>query len=569
MESNAGKQNQIFNNYNKKKSFKNIKTLHKIISIVIISSWIFFAGIICYVIIYDFGTLGSNSKALIGIHWYIAIAVFIITLAISFFLQTILIEIENKNDLRSKIIHELNREHRNYSKEKRNHELINLHGHTSKNTNEIIDDEDEVAKIIKYFGNKNNFILYKLYRQIQNLLRRSKEKQQTQSDDFGEFSLITDLKLKDDEVHLNVVKELAEFQIPDGILEYFIHLKMKQEGLTLDSYILPVSFFLFIYFSGFLIIAPLINSIFYDNIDRENIDIFSIFSNQKKDSSVQTGIPILVIQWGFLGGLVYTSISLLNRFLRKDLPPRVYYNASFRLLLSGAASVIVFLLYNSIYFNNNANELRMTSFVLLVCFSLGIAPIQFLIRSSDIVLSKFMKFWRHRDTAGKRSLINIEGIDAITAERLSEEGLDYIQQLALSDPVDLSFKTKYPMTVIKDWKDQAMLYLLTADILVSEKDNTKSQNKQYLYYVLIDAYGIKRFSQLYHLTHTFFKMDIHNENKINKNYVENSLQDFSKGLGLIETDENKFKYIMETITKTGLSLSELHFKYERDQFIQD
>jgi len=355
---------------------------------------------------------------------------------------------------------------------------------------------------------------------------------------------------------------------------------MKHEGLTLDSYILPVSFFLFIYFSGFLIIAPLINSIFYEDIDRENIDIFSIFSNQTKifsnqtkDSSAQTGaqtgIPILVIQWGFLGGLVYTSISLLNRFLRKDLPPRVYYNASFRLLLSGAASVIVFLLYNSIYFNNNANDLRMTSFVLLVCFSLGIAPIQFLIRSSDIVLSKFMKFWRHRDTAGKRSLINIEGIDAITAERLSEEGLDYIQQLALSDPVDLSFKTKYPMTVIKDWKDQAMLYLLTADILVSEKDNTKSQNKQYLYYVLIDAYGIKRFSQLYHLAQTFFKMDIHNENKINKNYMENALQDFCKGLGLIETDEFKFKYIMGTITKTGLSLSELHFKYERDQFMQD
>ena len=113
--------------------------------------------------------------------------------------------------------------------------------------------------------------------------------------------------------------------------------------------------------------------------------------------------------------------------------------------------------------------------MLLLCFSIGITPIQFLIRTGDRILSKFFGWWKHRNTAGKRSLTNIEGIDSLDAERLSEEGLDYIQQLALCDPIDISFKTKFPIHTVKDWKDQAILYLLTADIIVTEKEKTKGQ----------------------------------------------------------------------------------------------
>ena len=98
-----------------------------------------------------------------------------------------------------------------------------------------------------------------------------------------------------------------------------------------------------------------------------------------------------------------------------------------------------------------------------------------LIRTGDRVLSKFFGWWKHRNTAGKRSLTNIEGIDSLDAERLSEEGLDYIQQLALCDPIDISFKTKFPIHTVKDWKDQAILYLLTADIIVIKKDKTKGR----------------------------------------------------------------------------------------------
>jgi hypothetical protein len=566
METYIDRQNQIPKESREKKLFKNTKTIHNIISIIIISSWIFLAGIICYIIIYDYG-LNKPEISSTELHWNIAIALFIIILAFSFFLQTILIETENKNDLRSKINHALNHEHRGYFKRKRQVKS-NSYYSKSENDNQIEENEKKLNDIINHFGEENNHFLYQLYRQIQNLLIGSKEKQQMPSGTNGELQSKKDLQLNNAEIRSNIIRELTEFHIPDNILNYFIDKKIKHDGLALNSYILPLSFFLFIYFAGFLIILPLINSIFVSDSNQAVIPLFSIFSNETNANSngTKTGIPLLIIQWGFLGGLVYTSISLLNRFLRKDLPPRVYYNASFRLLLSGAAAVIVFFIYKTFGYSEHDNEITITSSVLLLCFSLGIAPIQFLIRSSDVVLSKFMKFWRHKDTAGKRSLTNIEGIDSITAERLSEEGLDYIQQLALCDPIDLSFKTKFPLHIVKDWKDQALLYLLTADIIVTKKDEIKSQNKQHLNYVLNEVYGIRRFSQFYNLAINFFKKDVHNEEKNKNNNVEKNLQDFCKGLGFTDSDEFKFRYIIESITKTGYSISELYHKYEQKQF---
>ena len=483
-------------------------------------------------------------KSLKELHWNVAIAIFILVLALSFFLQTILIEKENKNDLRLKVDHSLNQAHKNYSKEKNKQSDSSISNHNAENEK----GSDKLQDIIEFFGQENNHYLYLLYRQIQNLLLR-KEKELQLSDEEKELQLSDDRE--------SVEKELIEFHIPEKLLDHFVDMKIRRDGLALESYILPLSFFLFIYFSAFLVILPLINSIFVSNSNQIIIPIFSIFPNETDTTPTiaKTGIPLLVIQWGFLGGLVYTSISLLSRFLRKDLPPRVYYNASFRLLLSGAGAVIVFFLYMII--NNGKDEyLKTTSFVLLLCFSVGIAPIPFLIRTADIILSKAMKSWRHKDTAGKRGLINIEGIDSVIAERLSEEGLDYIQQLALCDPIDISIKTKFPLPIVKDWKDQALLYLLTADIIVK-----KNGQEQHLNDTLNKVYGIRRFGQFYHLTSNLIKNNIHGEEKNEIKNGEKELQDFCKELGLNDDpDKSRSRYLIESIITAGSPIYDIYYK---------
>lgn len=398
-------------------------------------------------------------------------------------------------------------------------------------------------------------------------MEENKEKsQQTILDDIHtKIKSEKDLGLDDPKIRLKVIRELCDFHIPSDILDYFIDIKIKRDGLSLNSYILPLSFFLFVYFSVFLTLLPLINSIFVPESNFHFIPLRALFLD-----GVEKGIPLLVMQWGFLGGLVYTSISLLSRFIRKDLPPMAYYNASFRILLSGVAAIIVFLLYQIYHPSNITNDPAASPYlVLLICFSIGIAPIQFLIRSVDIILSHFMEFWRHKDTSGKRSLTNIEGIDSITAQRLSEEGYDYIQQLALCDPIDLSFKTKFHIHMVKDWKDQALLYLLTADILVTKNESVKKERKRYLNCVLNEAYGIRRFSQLYHLAHDFFKKPVSKEEISKGNFMENGFYDFCKGLGIAESDFPKFKYLVQSLLKTGYSISELYYKYESKSFIRD
>jgi hypothetical protein len=120
------------------------------------------------------------------------------------------------------------------------------------------------------------------------------------------------------------------------ILDKVVDEDMRVRDLDFGSYFLPLSFFLFMYLSGFLIIVPLINSVFSGTPDFTYIPLFD------EDKYV---IPLMVVQWGFLGGFVYTSIGLLNRFLRKDITPAVYFLSSFRLLMSTVVAVNIYFLY--------------------------------------------------------------------------------------------------------------------------------------------------------------------------------------------------------------------------------
>jgi len=74
----------------------------------------------------------------------------------------------------------------------------------------------------------------------------------------------------------------------------------------------------------------------------------------------------------------------------------------------------------------------------------------------------------------------LEGISSIDAERLSEEGIDCVHQMAFSNPVEIAKATKYPLQIVKDWKDRSILYLLTADVeLYRTKSNDSEKSKTY------------------------------------------------------------------------------------------
>jgi hypothetical protein len=199
---------------------------------------------------------------------------------------------------------------------------------------------------------------------------------------------------------------------------------------------------------------------------------------------------LLAIQWGFLGGMVYTLISLINRFLRNDLSPRVYYVSSFKLLFAAVLSIIIYLIY---MLANNFVVDETPPQILLLCFIAGVAPFQLLINFADANMSKLYKGWSRRGKPGTRPIVQIEGIDSVTAERLSEEGISSMHELALCNPGQIARRTKFPEEYIQDWKDQAVLYILSADVIIFNEMNGRKE-KQYLHDMLTNKLGIRTIS---------------------------------------------------------------------------
>ena len=266
--------------YNKIKNWiKDIKNIHYLIKIIIISGWISLAVIFCYIAIVDY-SIHKLPPPYTEIHWNIAISLFIIILASSFILQTVLIETENKNDFKNKIILELNYQHKEYAKTK--------NGSMQEDDDKLNDVdkskkyEKQLQDIINHFAERDSNFLYTMYRRIQRILTISNKDENTKGI-YSEKDIIRNLinqENKDD-----VLKELCNFHIPDTLLEFFIRLKIEHVGLSFKHYIMPLSFFLFAFFAGFLIVLPLINSIIHPGSNLHLIPLYNLFSIYKVEGS--------------------------------------------------------------------------------------------------------------------------------------------------------------------------------------------------------------------------------------------------------------------------------------------
>jgi hypothetical protein len=79
---------------------------------------------------------------------------------------------------------------------------------------------------------------------------------------------------------------------------------------------------------------------------------------------------------------------------------------------------------------------------------------------------------------GSQDVFTIPGIDYDYSERLHEEGVMNIQNLAFSDPENLSKRTMLNRNMIFDWKDQAILMLLTGNVKTESFKKSTGGNTQ-------------------------------------------------------------------------------------------
>ena len=143
---------------------------------------------------------------------------------------------------------------------------------------------------------------------------------------------------------------------------------------------------------------------------------------------------------------------------------------------------------------------------------------------------------------GNKPLTKLEGINSVASERLSEEGMDTVQRMAMCNVHEIHSKTKFHMDIIIDWRVQAILYLVTGDVEVKVATNPgKNCEKMFLYDRLTRKAGIRTFYRLLEIWQNI-KKDV------------NKQKSLFLGLGLLDSkDENSeyLYYMFEGIIKQG------------------
>lgn len=276
--------------------------------------------------------------------------------------------------------------------------------------------------------------------------------------------------------------------------------EMRMAGLHRAAYDLPILFFSFAYLAGLSLVLPLMEQ-YGSPTPPAPLDLKLPLA-----PTTTVTIPLVVMQVGFVGGAAYAAFNVVSRFLSRDITPRLFLVSGVRLVLAPLGAVVVYLGWESLSFGQTmavaGSGAMASNGAVLTYFVAGGFPFSLLRTASEAVLSR-LEAWKSRLMAGKRSTTLVEGINVMTAQRLSEEGVDVIQHLAFCDVTDLARRTRYPEDTVADWKDQAILYLLTGDCVVPGAPADEAGKPPTLYDLLDLKAGIRTVSALIRRVWTF------------------------------------------------------------------
>ncbi|MGR9043789.1 MAG: hypothetical protein ACU83N_00750 [Gammaproteobacteria bacterium] len=237
-------------------------------------------------------------------------------------------------------------------------------------------------------------------------------------------------------------------------------------------------------------------------------------------------LPSSVIEWSFLGALIYILQDMLKRFIAFDLNPRFYLLGTVRIIMAISASITVFTILQAEYHlfefdfsangvvlktvrpnenafssNGSANEISRLFWLLPMSFIAGMFPVQTLtsIKNATSVwfsdrlsnlTGSFGKIFQSKNLIIELSHI----IPNEAADRLKEEGIYCIQDLAAVDIYNLGRQVPFHITKLIDWQDRAMLLCTVGKSNIERLDNDQIND-----FEILSRNGFNRFSDLYYL----------------------------------------------------------------------
>lgn len=191
---------------------------------------------------------------------------------------------------------------------------------------------------------------------------------------------------------------------------------------------------------------------------------------------------------GFIGAYLYSLYPFFQRYSRRDLPPRAFFHYAMKVFL-GIGAVTIF---GDLFLDTFAEGYQFP-----VAAVLGSMPFLVMAKAREYVLGTkewFLGKIGRISGVGDRDVAIITGITHDYAERLHEEGVMNVQNLAFIDVETLSKRTMFSQNVLFDWKDEAILRLLAGNI-VRKKEGEGESKEETLYEALMKI-GVSNVSTL-------------------------------------------------------------------------
>jgi hypothetical protein len=313
-------------------------------------------------------------------------------------------------------------------------------------------------------------------------------------------------------------------------------IELRMSGLNRRAYTLPVFLFAFAYLAGLTLMLPA--------IEMFEAEVIPHWANLTLNFGTTTvPLPLMVLQAGYLGGAAYAAFTIISRVLNRDITPRLFLVASVRLMLAPLGALVLYLSTPDTLPIANVGMATSTG-LLLLYFVAGGFPFALLAEGAEALFSR-LEVGKRRLLAGKRSTTLIEGIGVFTAQRVSEEGIEVIQHLAFCEVGDLARRTRYAERTVADWKDQAILYLLTGDCAVPGR--TQPDEATPTLYDLLDVLaGIRCASAL--LRRVCLSEPATGTDRRDVLRVRPDIEAFFWQLGLLHAEEQEGKREVERLT---------------------
>jgi hypothetical protein len=155
-----------------------------------------------------------------------------------------------------------------------------------------------------------------------------------------------------------------------------------------------------------------------------------------------------MVKFGFLGAYVFIAQSLIRRFFQSDLRPSAY---------AAAIQRVVVVLITVVAVHQLLRPTHQANVEAVVAFVVGIFPVvafQALYRVAASALRAALP-----QLTPSYPLNQLDGLNIWYENRLVEEGIEDMENLATANMVDVILHTRVPVGRLVDWIDQAHLYL--------------------------------------------------------------------------------------------------------------